>query len=143
MKRFSITILATILTFAIFFSSLPTALACGPFTVDPLFSFTKHLDYPLENYTADKIGVVPRTYGRISLFVFYRQLNDLPFSNTEKAEVKRAIEFRIGTYTPDSESSNVDDKNSNEPKVDKNTPIERWKTARAKVTGGDTKTDQP
>ena len=140
MKRFSITIVATILTFAIFFGSLPTALACGPSTIDPLFSFTRHLDYPLENYTTDKIGVVPKTYGRISLFVFYRQLNNLPFSATEKAEVKRAIEYRIGTYTPDSESSNADDKNSNEPKVDKNTPIERWKTARAKVTGGDTKT---
>jgi hypothetical protein len=135
MKKISTTIVAIILTFAIFFSSLPTALACGPFTVDPLFSFSKHLDYPIESYTNDKIGIVPKTYGRISLFVFYRQLNNLPFSEKEKTEVKRAIEYRIGIYTPDSEVENA-----KEPTADKNSAVERWKMARVKVMGGDTKT---
>ena len=92
MRRFSMTVVSFVLTFAIFFSSLPMALACGPFTVEPLFSFTRHLDYPLESYTNDKTGIVPSSYGRMSLFVYYRQLNKLPFTPNEKAQITDAIE---------------------------------------------------
>lgn len=146
MKRFSITIVSAVLTFAIFFSSLPTTMACGPFTVDPLFSFTKHLDYPVANHTNANIGVVPDTYGRISLFVFYRQLNNLPFTDQEKTEVARAIGDRIGTHWSENREANSEAESNSEkppmdPAPDRANPLEKWKAARAKVTGGDIKTD--
>ncbi len=44
---------------AFLFNSLPRVYACGPFTLEPLFSLTKHADYPLLEYTNGKSGIVP------------------------------------------------------------------------------------
>ncbi len=136
MKRFTMSLVSVVLAFTIFFMSLPPVWACGPFSVDPLFSFTRHLDYPIEDHTNDKIGIVPASFGRISLFVFYRQLNNLPFAPGEKSEVTRAIQYRIGN-SQDYEDSPVPEK----PKIDPNDPVEKWKAARAKVTGSVAKTE--
>ena len=119
------------LVFCFLFSSLPMAKACGPFTVEPLFSFTRHGDYPLENYTRGKLGVVPNTYGRISLFVFYRQLNNLPLTENERTQVVKAIKRRIGIHTSENEAAQTE--NSQSQAVDVPDFYTKWSNARAKV----------
>ncbi len=123
--------LSLIILFSLFIQSV---LACGPFTVDPLFSFNRHADYPLQDYAKGKIGIVPKSYGRMSLFVFYRELNNLPLSANEQAQFLEALTNRIGTHPKDDESETV-----TEPVIDKNSGEEQWKTSRAKVLAGDPK----
>ena len=38
--------------------------ACGPFFTDAIFVYTKHPDFPLENFTAGKLGVLRPSYAR-------------------------------------------------------------------------------
>ncbi len=119
------------LVFAFLFNSLPTANACGPFTVDPLFSFTKHGEYPLASFTTGKVGVVPNTYGRISLFAFYRQLKDTPLTANEQKQVVEAIQRRIGIYTSDGES--LSPANAPNQTSDATDYYTVWTNARARV----------
>ncbi len=130
MKNLIRYLVAASLIFVFFSSNLPLAKACGPFTVDPLFSFTKHAEYPLETYAAGRVGVVPNTYGRMSLFVFYRQLNNLPFDKNEQAEVAAAIKERIGIHWSDDDNSSAENNSKTETAPDY---FRNWKTARAKV----------
>lgn len=113
---------------------LQSVMACGPFTVEPLFSFTRHADYPLGEYTKGKTGNVPSSYGRISLFVFYRHLNNLPFTAKEQADIDTAIANRIGTHIPDGEEPESSPESAN-----KDSAVERWKAARTKVFANDAK----
>jgi hypothetical protein len=62
----------------------PPASACGPFAIEPIFSFSVHPEYPLENYAAGNIGIVPTTYARSYLFVAYRYLNGDGFDQAER-----------------------------------------------------------
>ncbi len=129
--------ITTLLSLTVLFSLFAqTILACGPFTVDPLFSFSRHADYPLQDFAKGKIGIIPTSYGRMSLFLFYRQLNDLPLSANEQAQYLQALGNRIGTHIPDSAEE--------QPKIPVLPigPIGQWKTARAKVFAGDTKLEQ-
>lgn len=129
MKNFARFVVSIALVFAFLFNNLPTAEACGPFTVEPLFSFTKHGEYPLESYTNGKVGVVPNSYGRISLFVFYRQLNNTPLTAGERQQVVEAMQHRIGIYVSDAESVESDNtQTTNESDFYRN-----WTNARAKV----------
>ncbi len=116
---------------AFLFNGLPTANACGPFTIEPLFEFTKHGDYPLESYTNGKVGVVPNSYGRISLFVFYRQLNNAPLTAGERQQVVEAMKNRIGVHTSDNESARAE--NADPPTSESPDFFTDWITARAKI----------
>ncbi len=136
MKNFVRSIVSAALLFCFLFNSLPTAQACGPFTVDPLFSFTKHGEYPLESYTNGKFGVVPNSYGRISLFVFYRQLNNLPLSADEQKQVVEATKRRIGIHVSEDESTQAENPKNQSPDVPDF--FTKWSNARAKVLSGKT-----
>lgn len=125
-------LLSLIVLFSFFVQSVN---ACGPFSVDPLFSFTRHADYPLEKYIKGEIGHVPSSYGRISLYVFYRHLNNLPFTKNEQKAINQAILNRIGTHFPESD----EEPETPAETVDKNSPVEKWKAARAKVFANDEK----
>ena len=131
MKNLTRFFVSVLLVFGFLFNGLMPVKACGPFTVDPLFSFTKHGEYPLESFTNGKIGIVPNTYGRISLFVYYRQLNKSPLTGGEQKQVVEAIRHRIGPYTPDTDEA-VSENNQNEAQ---NVPayFVKWTTARTKV----------
>lgn len=106
------------------------AFACGPFILDVVFSLKSHPDLPLDGYTGGEIGIVPASYGPMSLVLFYRQLNGMSLSASEKVQAINAFEKKI-FYLPGSE--------------DPTKPIERdmqadsaetiWFKARAKVTG--------
>ena len=122
------------LVLTILFCSLPPVWACGPYTLDPVFSLTKHADYPLPEYTGGKTGIVPTTYGRMSLIVFYRYLNNLALTKAEQKLAAGAMENRIGFYQSEYDTSNDTSNEENPPEY-----FDRWKTARAKVIPGDLK----
>ena len=124
------------LVFLFSLNNLPLAKACGPFTVDPLFSFTKHAEYPLESYAAGRVGVVPNSYGRMSLFVFYRQLNNLPFDKNEQEAIANAMKDRIGIYWSDENDTAAENDSQTETAPDY---FKNWKAARAKVFEGEQK----
>lgn len=127
MKKIT-TLLSLTVLFSLFVQSV---VACGPFTVDPIFSFTRHADYPLQDYAKGKIGIVPASYGRMSLFVFYRELNELPLSPKEQTQFTKALTERIGNRPSDDEEP--------EQPSPKNDAVEQWKQTRAKVFAGDAK----
>src|SRR5437868_1031111 len=126
MKNSARFIVSILLVFVFFFNSLPSALACGPFTLAPFFSLKQHADFPLPEYTNGKMGIVPESFGQMSLFVFYRELNNQKLSKEAQKEVVEAMETQIyylsGRY----------DKSSN----DLGAPdyYMQWLDARAKVT---------
>ena len=85
--------------------STPTAgIACGPFTMDVVFSLRTHPDLPLTQYMSGQAGIVPNSYGTMSLVLFYRRINGSPLSPAEQKQAENAIEnkifYRGGTADP-------------------------------------------
>ena len=58
--------------------------ACGPFSVETIFTFTVHPEYPIEKFAAGQIGVLQPTYARSYLYAAYRQLIGDGFSPQEQ-----------------------------------------------------------
>src|SRR5215472_14878577 len=77
----SLAVLSTALVCCI---TLPQALACGPFFLDAIFSFSVHPDLPLDKFAAGKMGLIQPGYARSYLFAAYRQLNGKPFTADEQ-----------------------------------------------------------
>jgi hypothetical protein len=77
------TFFATALMAALLFSSYPS-LACGPFSLDSIFTFTVHPEYPLEKFARGELGVIQPSYARSYLFVAYRYLNGAGFNPQEQ-----------------------------------------------------------
>ena len=77
----------------------PATLACGPFTLSAVFSFTVHPEYPLENYARGEIGVVRPTYARSYLYAAYRHLAGVGLSGDEQAAIvklwRERLEYRF------------------------------------------------
>lgn len=73
---FAIAILVTIL-----FQS-PLSFACGPFSLEAVFTFTVHPEFPLEKFARGDIGVVQPSYARSYLYVAYRHLKGNGFDQT-------------------------------------------------------------
>src|SRR5712664_2345140 len=97
----------------------PRTQACGPFFTDAIFVFTKHPDFPLENFAAGKLGVISRTWARSYLVVAYRTLSDNRLSETEAKGMK----------------SLWDDRLNNGGDTYDETWVKKWNEARSKVTG--------
>ena len=75
---FAIVLLATILC------QTPLSLACGPFTMSAVFTFTKHPEYPLANFARGELGVVQPSFARSYLYVAYRYFGGGGFTSTEQ-----------------------------------------------------------
>jgi hypothetical protein len=69
---------------ALAFGSFYIAYACGPFSLDAIFTFSKHPDYPLEKYAQGELGLLQPTYARSYLFTAYRHLNGTGFLPAEQ-----------------------------------------------------------
>lgn len=69
--------------------------ACGPFFTDAIFVFTKHPDFPLEQFAGGKLGVVSPTWARSYLVVAYRALSDNALSESEAKAVKSIWNDRL------------------------------------------------
>ena len=118
--RFTVSVL---LVFAFLLANISPALACGPFTLSPLFSLEKHPDFPLVEYTNGKTGIVPDTFGFMSLVIFYRQLSNANLTKNEQTQTVAAMEneifYRSGRNDSSGEVPNY---------------YADWAAARAKVT---------
>lgn len=106
------------------------AFACGPFILDVVFSLKTHPDLPLDSYTGGEIGIVPASYGPMSLVLFYRQLNGLSLNASEKVQAINAFENKIFYLSGSEDPTKPVDRNAETESVDI-----IWFKARAKVTG--------
>ena len=97
----------------------PRTNACGPFFIDAIFVFTKHPDFPLEQFANGKLGVVSPGWARSYLVVAYRNLSGAPLSQTEANGVKALWDERLN-LSSDGGSEDWSTK---------------WNEARAKVPG--------
>ncbi len=121
--------LTLLLIFTILFAGSPSAFACGPFILDVLFSLKRHPDLPLEPYTKGSAGIVPSSYGPMSLVLFYRQLNGLSLTKEEQAQAIKAMENQIFYL-----SGTDDPTRANDAGKTVENPLDQWSAARAKVT---------
>lgn len=110
--------LALALVAFIMFTARPSV-ACGPFSLDAVFTFTAHPEFPLEKFAAGEIGVVQPGYARSYLFVAYRQLSGNGFNAEEQKALVDLWKERLDFTSPDFDEE--------WPKV--------WLTARQKVSG--------
>lgn len=100
-----ILILAIVLNFT---SILPKAQACG-FSIDVVFSYTLHPDFPLSNYAKGSLGIIQPSFARSYLIVAYRYLKGKPLSDQEAQAVCDLWANRLGydgsaDYNADSSS---------------------------------------
>ena len=70
-------------------------LACGPFFTDAIFVFTKHPDFPLENFAGGKLGIVTPAWARSYLVVAYRTLAGNALSDGEAKAIKSLWDDRL------------------------------------------------
>jgi hypothetical protein len=97
-----------------------TVSACGPFSLDTIFSFTVHPEYPLENFARGDIGLVQPGYARSYLYVAYRYLNGNSFTAAEQNALVELWHDRLDArWQPAEEQS-----------------VKRWLEARGKVVEG-------
>src|SRR5438128_1670166 len=92
--------------------------ACGPFFTDAIFVFTKHPDFPLENFANGKLGIVTPTWARSYLVVSYRTLAGNTLSGGEAKAIKSLWDDRLNL------NDNSDDSGT-----------KKWIEARKKVAG--------
>src|SRR5436190_1587808 len=69
--------------------------ACGPFFTDALFVFTKHPDFPLDQFAGGKLGIVQPSWARSYLVVAYRTLAGTQLSDVEAKAVKSIWDDRL------------------------------------------------
>ncbi len=93
--------------------------ACGPFFTDALFVFTKHPDFPLEQFANGKIGIVQPSWARSYLVVAYRALAANPLSEREAKDMTSLWNDRL----------NLSDNSGSE------TVPKSWADVRKKVPG--------
>lgn len=77
-SMFALTLVATIL-----FQAL-VSFACGPFSLQAVFSFKFHPAFPLEKFARGDVGVVRSSYARSYLYVAYRYFNGGNFNPAEQ-----------------------------------------------------------
>src|SRR5206468_3127400 len=89
---------ALLLFLPIIVSVVPPARACGPEHIEPIFVFKESPDLPFEEFARGNIGIVQPTFGRKTLFIAYRYLNEKPFTTDEQ---KALVEALRGTAPED------------------------------------------
>ena len=73
----------------------PFTQACGPFFTDAIFVYSKHPDFPLEQFAAGKLGVVEPSWARSYLVAAYRDLSGAGLSPNEVAAFKGLWDERL------------------------------------------------
>ncbi|HBB87302.1 MAG TPA: hypothetical protein DC047_06775 [Blastocatellia bacterium] len=104
---------------ALLLSGPSSALACGPFSLDTIFVFTVHPEYPLENFARGDLGTIQPSYARSYLYVAYRYLNGSSFTPEEQNALVELWRDRLNLRWEQSEAQSV----------------KRWLEARNKVPG--------
>ena len=117
-RRFPLALFAFTLMLALLTTG-PLTLACGPFSLEAVFVFTVHPEYPLSDFAHGDIGVLQPSYARSYLFVAYRYLNGMGFNEKEERTLNELWKERLD-YTWE---------------LGEQEWIKEWNTARAKVPG--------
>lgn len=112
-------IFAVALLVAMLFQA-PLAFACGPFSIEAVFTFTKHPEYPLEKFAAGEIGILRPSYARSYLYVAYRYFSDGNFNPAEQQALDDLWKDRLENRGTSGEEN----------------WIQPWLTARQKVVPG-------
>jgi hypothetical protein len=112
-------VLALALILSVSFMLPQRTQACGPFFTDAIFVYSKHPDFPLENFAAGKLGVLTPKWARSYLVAAYRNLAGNPLSESEAKAIKSVWDDRLNL----SWESNDDQW------------IKKWTEARKKVPG--------
>ena len=110
---FAIALLVTLLSHA------PLSLGCGPFSLDAVFSFTVHPEYPLEKFAAGNVGIVQPSYARSYLYVAYQYFNGNGFDQTEQPALVELWRDRLDLRWEAGDEQ----------------AVKTWITARQKVSG--------
>lgn len=113
-------VLVLTISLLLWFQSIPTARACGPEYLQPIFVFRESGDLPFSDFTAGKIGIVQPTFGKKTLAIAYRYLNGGSFSPDEQKELVVALKGAA-------------------PEDDDDKAIKAWIEARKEVVGKDEK----
>src|SRR5437660_11814648 len=69
--------------------------ACGPFFTDAIFVYSKHPDFPLEQFATGKLGVVEPHWARSYLVAAYRNLIGAALSRSEASGIKGLWDERL------------------------------------------------
>ena len=93
--------------------------ACGPFFTDAIFVYTKHPDFPLEQFATGKLGVVEPSWARSYLVAAYRNLSGAGLSPNERTAIKDLWDERL----------------NNGGELDDSAWIKKWLDARNQVPG--------
>lgn len=94
--------LTALLLMAIFVLAANPVPACGPFALDAVFTFVVHPEFPLEKYAQGEMGVVQPTFARSYLVVAYRNLNGVPFDESQRKQLLELWQERLDSSWPDS-----------------------------------------
>ncbi|MFZ2170759.1 MAG: hypothetical protein WAW61_14125, partial [Methylococcaceae bacterium] len=116
------TLLVSGFTFLVSVAGTP-AIACGPSFPEPIFTFSIRPEN-FADFAQGKVGIIQPEWNRSVLFVAYRELNGLPFSENEQKDLVR-------NWQAEYELIDVNE-------AAKNTAIKNWLMVRNKVL-----TDEP
>src|SRR5262245_41158061 len=70
--------------------------ACSEEIPGPLWSFTRHPDFPLQPFAAGRLGILQRTYARSYLTVAYLYLSGRSYTPQEQEALLDLWERRLG-----------------------------------------------
>ena len=99
-QRFRRLLSASFLVVALLFASQPS-FACGPFSLEAVFTFVVHPEFPLEKFAGGEIGVLQPTYARSYLFAAYRNFIGIGFSSREQKDLLDLWKERLDYTWPD------------------------------------------
>jgi len=91
---------ALALAMLLLFTARPAG-ACGPFSLDAVFTFTAHPEFPLDKFAAGEIGIVQPSFARSYLFVSYRYLSGNGFNQSEQKALVSLWNDRLNYSWPD------------------------------------------
>jgi len=121
---------ALILLVIFLFAGLTPVIGCGPFIMDVVFSSKRHPEMPLDRYLNGETGIVPNSFRPMSLILFYRELNGLSLTASEKIQAKNAMQNKIFYLAGPEDPKKLVDPDDKQPSAE-----DLWRQARAKVTG--------
>jgi hypothetical protein len=83
--------LALLLSVLVLISCSPVANGCGPSSIEPVFVFKESPDPPFNEFAGGKIGIVKPQFGRKTLVIAFRYLNDRSFGSEEQKALVEAL----------------------------------------------------
>lgn len=83
--------LALLLSVLILISCSPVANGCGPSFIEPVFVFKESPDPPFNEFAGGKIGIVKPQFGRKTLVIAFRYLNNSSFGSEEQKALVEAL----------------------------------------------------